>query len=830
MAVLAAMGEGREDVVERWFAAKGWEIFPFQRETWRLIAERRSGLVHATTGSGKTLAVALGTWLSPGTKKSGLNVLWVTPMRALAADTERSLREAFAGLADADASGAPPWRVGARTGDTSGSQRTALRKEPPGVLVTTPESLSLMLTQPDARETFATLDCVVVDEWHELLGSKRGVQTQLALARLRRFNPGVLTWGLSATLGNLEDARRALLGPRAGPEGVLVEGRLDKPLVIDTLLPKVPERFPWAGHLGVKMAGAVVQEIEAASTTLVFTNTRSQAELWYQHILRLRPAWAGSLAIHHGSLSRETRDWVELGLKQGTLKAVVCTSSLDLGVDFLPVERVLQIGSPKGVARLLQRAGRSGHAPGRVSRVTLVPTQSLELVEAAAVREAIRNKRIESRRSLEAPLDVLAQHCVTVALGGGFRPADLLAEVRETAAYERLSDENWMWVLDFVRRGGPSLTAYPGFRRIAPDAGGVWRATDRQIATRHKLNIGAIVSDASLMVQYGPTPRGAKLGTVEESFVARMKAGERFWFAGRALEFVQMRDQTAFVKAASGGGATPRWQGGRMPLSTTLGDAMLEAFARAGDGRFDEPELDAARPLIAVQRKWSALPTPGTMLAETLKSREGQHLFVYPFAGRDIHLGLASLVAWRAAREKQGAFSLSVNDYGFEVLSADARDWESALPALLAPAENAWGLAADVFASLNASELARRRFRDIAHIAGLVSRGFPGERRKASVMQASSGLFYDVFRKFDPENGLLRQAEREVLEDELDVERLQATLVRMASRRLDIRKLRRPTPLAFPLMVERFRERLSNETLSARIGRMVAQLEKAADA
>ena len=486
--------------VESWFARRGWTIFPFQRETWRLMGEGQSGLLHATTGSGKTLAVAFGAWLAiaetaePGDE---LRVLWVTPMRALAADTERSLREAFAGFGQ-DASGSAAWRIGARTGDTSSSERAALAKKPPRLLVTTPESLTLMLAQERARETFASLSFVVVDEWHELLGNKRGVQTQLALARLRHFCPGLATWGLSATLGNLEEARRVLLGPREAARGALVEGRLDKPLIIDTLLPTAPERFPWAGHLGAKMVEPVVAEIEAASTTLIFTNTRSQAELWYQHILRLRPDWAGIVAIHHGSLSRETRDWVEQGLKAGSLKAVVCTSSLDLGVDFLPVERVIQIGSPKGVARLLQRAGRSGHAPGRVSRITLVPTHTLELVEAAAVRDAIVKKKIESRRSLNAPLDVLAQHCVTVALGGGFRPDDLLAEVRETAAYEHLSDENWTWVLDFIRRGGPSLTAYPGFRRVVPDAKGVWRVPDRQVALQHKLNIGAIVSDASV--------------------------------------------------------------------------------------------------------------------------------------------------------------------------------------------------------------------------------------------------------------------------------------------------------------------------------------------
>jgi ATP-dependent helicase Lhr and Lhr-like helicase len=794
------------------------------------MGEGQSGLLHATTGSGKTLAVAFGAWLvTPeiADGDAGFRVLWVTPMRALAADTERSLREAFADLAAQD--GSSEWRVGARTGDTSGSQRAALTRKPPRLLVTTPESLTLMLTQERAREMFAALAFVIVDEWHELIGNKRGVQTELALARLRHFCPGVATWGLAATLGNLEEAKRVLLGPLEAARGALVEGRLDKPLVIDTLLPKSPERFPWAGHLGAKMVDQVVTEIEVAKTTLVFTKTRSQAELWYQHILRRRPEWAGILAIHHGSLSRETRDWVEQGLKDGSLKAVVCTSSLALGVDFLPVERVIQIGSPKGIARLLQRAGLSGHAPGRVSHITLVPTHTLELVEAAAVRDAVSRKKIESRLSLNAPLDVLAQHCVTVALGGGFRPGGRLAEVRETAAYEHLSDENWTWVLDFIRRGGPSLTAYPGFRRVAPDAKGVWRAADRHIALQHKLNIGAIVSDASVMVQFGPAPRGAKLGAVEESFVARMKAGEKLWFGGRSLEFVRLRDQTAFVRAASGGGATPRWQGGRMPLSTTLADAMLDAFVRAGHDEYEEPELAAARPLIKLQRKWSALPTPTSLLAETLKSREGWHLFLYPFGGRDIHLGLTNLIAWRAARERQGVFSLSVNDYGFEILSANTRDWATMLPSLIAPAQSIAALTEEVVDSLNAGELARRRFRDIAQIAGLVSRGFPGARRKTSVMQASSGLFYDVFRKYDPANGLLKQAEREVLEDELDVRRIQETLEKMSAQSLDVQALSRATPLAFPLMVERLRERLSNETLSARIDRMVAQLEKAAD-
>ncbi|PPD43479.1 MAG: DNA ligase-associated DEXH box helicase [Methylocystis sp.] len=814
----------RDSAVARWFAEKGFKPFDFQKEVWARMAAGESGLLHATTGSGKTLAVAFGAWQALRCEApQGLMVLWVTPMRALAADTARALADALAGVQAQDRS-APQWSLGLRTGDTSSSQRASQSRKPPTLLVTTPESLSLLLSRENARDFFAELRCVVVDEWHELIGNKRGVQTQLALERLRRWRPELMTWGMSATLGDLAAAKRALLGPSG--EGAMVEARLKKKLVIDTLIPDTPERFPWAGHLGLKMAGQVVAEIEEHNSTLLFTNTRSQAELWHQQLLRLRPDWAGVVAIHHGSLAQEERDAVERGLKDGALKAVVCTSSLDLGVDFLPVERVLQIGSPKGVARLVQRAGRSGHAPGRASRVTLVPSHSLELVESAAVQTAIRKGRIESRASPVAPLDVLAQHLVTIGLGGGFLPDELFAEVRETVAYENLTDENWRWGLDFVRQGGPTLRAYPDYRRVIPGPDGVWRVADKRLALRHRLNIGAIVADASVMVQY--FPRGQKLGAVEESFVARMKPGDKFWFAGRLLELVSVRDLTAFVKKGAGAGATPRWMGGRMPLSTTLADEMVETLARAAQGDFDSPEMRAAKPLLQVQQRWSALPTPQTLLAETLKSREGWHLFVYPFAGRNAHLGLASLIAWRAAQIAPGTFSIAVNDYGFEVLSGGPRDWAADLPRLIA-AKSLDDTRDDVLESLNAGELARRRFRDIAHIAGLVVNGYPGERKSARQLQASASLFYDVFRKYDPGNGLLQQAERELLEDELDVMRLHEALTRMNGRRLDLVALARCSPLAFPLVAERFRESLSTESFNARIERLLAQLNGAAD-
>ncbi|MDB5895302.1 MAG: ligase-associated box helicase, partial [Rhodoferax sp.] len=552
---------------------------------------------------------------------------------------------------------------------------------------------------------------------------------------------------------------------------------------------------------------------------------------WYKALLEARPDWAGWIALHHGSLDREVRDWVEAGLKAGQLKAVVCTSSLDLGVDFLPVEQVLQIGSAKGVARLLQRAGRSGHAPGRPSRITLVPTHSLELVEAAAVRVAVQAGQIEARRPLHQPLDVLVQHLVTVALGGGFVPEALLQEIKQTAAYRNLPDAHWQWCLDFVRQGGPSLAVYPDYHRVAPDEEGVWRVPDARLARRHRMNIGTITSDASMRVQFysgGGGAGGARLGTVEESFIARMKPGDCFVFAGRSLELVKVHEMTAYVKRAPPGRATiPRWNGGRMPLSNTLADAMVQLMAEAAAHRFDSPEMQSVRPLLDLQLAWSALPTPETLLAEVLHSREGWHLFLYPFAGRHVHIGLASLIAWRAARMQAGTFSIAVNDYGFELLSPTQVDWATLLPTLLQPAPGDT-LLGEVLGSLNASELARRRFREIARVSGLIFQSHPNERRSNKQLQASSALFYEVFRKYDPANGLLLQAEQELLQDELDIQRLAECLARMQGQRLELRTPARATPFAFPLMVERFREKLTNESLADRIARMVQQLERTA--
>jgi ATP-dependent Lhr-like helicase len=581
------------------------------------------------------------------------------------------------------------------------------------------------------------------------------------------------------------------------------------------------------------MLQPVVREIESSGTTLVFTNTRSQAEIWYQMILQERPDWAGLVALHHGSLDPEVRQWVEAGLKAGQLKAVVATSSLDLGVDFLPVERVLQVGSPKGVARLLQRAGRSGHAPGRTSRITVVPTNTLELVEAVAARRAAQAGRVESRSSPHQPMDVLVQHLVTVALGGGFEPQALYAEVQRTAAYANLTPEAFDWALAFVERGGQSLGAYPEYHRVQRVEGRCV-VTDRGVARRHRLGVGTIVSDAGLQVKW---VSGGTLGTIEEGFIARLSPGDHFVFAGRVLEYVRTREMTAYVrKASKAKGVVSVWAGSKMPLSTELADATLAVLgevAQAGQSPSaaptvaPDPELHAARPMLMTQMAMSKLPAPGMVLVEVLKSREGQHLFLYPFAGRLVHTGLAQLLAWRLARlyPTGASFSLSVNDLGLEILAASGvelpTDMQVLRECLLSNAQST-ELLRDILDSLKAGHLPQRRFREIARVSGLVQAGLPGARKSTRQIQASSSLFYEVFRKYDADNQLLQQAEQEVLSQELDLQRLQATFSRLQACEWVRVELRSPSPFALPLMVERLREQLSTEQLTARIERWVA--------
>lgn len=806
--------------LQGWFASRGWKPLPFQRQAWRHYLAGESGLIHTPTGSGKTLAAFGGVLLealaeppSPASRKRNaaraLRVVWITPLRALASDTTRALADTAQALGLA-------WNVAQRTGDASARDKRLARGGKLDVLVTTPESLSLLLSHPDTAPMFADLRCVVVDEWHELMGSKRGVQTQLALARLRRWSPRVRTWGLSATLGNLDDACRALLPPGVPPQ--VISAARPRPMTLETLLPEDMVRFPWSGHLGLSQLAGVMARVLAVRTTLLFTNTRAHAELWHQALAAVWPENPGTLALHHGSLDPAVRQQAEAGLRDATLRCVVATSSLDLGVDFPSVDQVIQIGSPKGVARLLQRAGRARHRPGETGHVLCVPTHALELAEYAATRTAIAEGEVETRHPPRLPLDVLAQHCVTVALGGGFTDDELFGEVRATDAFSALDAATWRRVLDFIVRGGDALEHYPEYRRVVRDADGVHRVHDRTVALRHRLSIGTIASDGNIAVKF---LRGGGLGTVEEAFLSRLRPGDRFRFAGRLLELVRLQDMTAYVRMVKqGDGVVPRWMGGRMPLSSRLATHVQATLA--GDRR--SPEMRALQPLLAVQARLSRVPAAGDLLVEVVRRRDGQHLFVFPFAGRRAHEGLAALLAWRLGQREPNTFSLSANDLGLMLSPQRPLMLEADTLRVLLTEER---LVEDLAHGANLGELARRQFRGIARVAGLLPPSLPGRTpRSLRQLQASSGLLFDVLSRHDPDHLLLQLARREALEEDLQVADLGDLLRRLRDARLHIVAPASLTPLGFPLWADGMRAHLSTEDWQARVRRAAEQLER----
>lgn len=805
--------------LEGWFGARGWRSLPFQRAMWRHYLDGASGLLHTPTGSGKTMAMFGGPLLqalldplpAPARRSAvrPLQVLWVTPLRALATDTARALQAPLQAIG-------LDWQVGLRSGDASRRDRRLAREGRLDVLVTTPESLALLLSYPDTLARMRQLRCLVVDEWHELLGSKRGVLLQLNLALLRDTAPALQVWGLSATLGNLAQARQVLLPDR--PDALDVAGARQRPVRVRSLLPDPGERFPWAGHLGLGQLPRVLRTLMAARSSLLFTNTRAQAELWHQALAAVWPEDPATLALHHGSLDPALRQQVEDGLRAGTLRCVVATSSLDLGVDFPQVDQVLQLGSPKGVARLRQRAGRARHRPGASGEIVCVPSHALELAEYAAVRRALHEGHTEARRPMRLSLDVLAQHCISRALAGGFHPDVLLEQVRRTHAFAELQHAQWRDVLDFIVQGGRALSQYPDFHKVVRDPDGLYRMHDRRQALRHRLSIGTISSDGSVRVQF---MRGGSLGAVEEQFASRLRRGDRFQFAGRLLELVQLQDMTAYVRLARGGeGAVPRWQGGQLALSGALG-RELEAVLGGAD---DSPESRWLAPLLDLQDRLSARPSPDRLLVEDVRRREGQFLFVYAYAGRHVHEALAAVIALRCTRLQRNSIGYAVNDHGLVLAPALPQPLQAAQWRALLSTEH---LLDDLRAAVNLGELARRQFRGIARVAGLLVPSLPGGMpRSLRQLQASAGLLYDVLREHDPGHMLLQLAEHEVLHDSLDIDGLHQALARLQARRLSLQSPRTLTPLGFPLWAERLRGQLSNEDWRSRVLRASQQLEK----
>ena len=561
-------------IITEWLASKEYKPFTFQEQTWQQIINGRSGLVNAPTGCGKTFSVFLGALIDfinhhpkdYTTKQKcarpddpvgwGLQLLWITPLRALAKDIGRAMEEVIEELGMS-------WKIGIRNGDTEMSERQKQKRQMPEVLIITPESLHLLLAQKNYPEVFKTLTIIAVDEWHELLGSKRGVQVELAISRIVAINKQQSThntqhstlnvWGISATIGNLEQAKEVLLSPLSFGEGPgvrshkIISADIKKKIEIESVFPDEIEKYPWAGHLGIKLVDKVLPIIEKSTTTLVFINTRGMSERWYQEILNANPDLAGVIALHHGSIEYDLRMWVEENLHTGKMKAVVCTASLDLGVDFRPVETVIQVGSPKGVARFLQRAGRSGHQPDATSKIYFLPTHSLELVEAAALKEAVKQNLIESRQPRILCFDVLIQYLSTLAISDGFYPIDIFKEIKSTFCYREISENEWQQILHFITAGGVALQQYDDFKKIEI-IDGLYKINNRRVAMRHRMHIGTIVSDPMMKVKF---MSGGYIGVIEEWFISRLKAGDVFTLAGRNLEFVMIKDMTVLVRKSN---------------------------------------------------------------------------------------------------------------------------------------------------------------------------------------------------------------------------------------------------------------------------------------
>lgn len=833
-------------VIESWLQANDRKPFLFQQQTWQAIQLGESGLVNAPTGSGKTFSVFIGALIQfinehpdkyKSKKKNGLQLMWVTPLRALAKDIGRAMEEVIAQLGMS-------WAVGIRNGDTDINERQRQKRQMPEVLIITPESLHLLLAQKGYPEVFKTLRIVAVDEWHELIGSKRGVQVELGISRLvglakkRLETPGghysdpenaglpeenypdtsLQLWGISATIGNLEQARDVLLAPLQS-KGEIIKADVHKKISIESITPDEIEKYPWAGHLGLKLADKVLPVLDTSPTTLIFINTRGMSELWYQKLLTLSPELAGALALHHGSIEQELRIWVEEALHTGKLKAVVCTASLDLGVDFRPVETVVQVGSPKGVARFLQRAGRSGHQPDATSKIYFLPTHSLELVEAAALKEAIEEMFIESREPMMLCYDVLIQYLCTLAISEGFLPDQLFKEVITTHCFNELTREEWEEILRFVTVGGTALQQYDEYKKVEI-IDGLYRITSRRTAMRHRLHIGTIVSDPMLKVKF---ISGGFIGIIEEWFISRLQPGDTFTLAGRVLELVMIKDMTVLVRKSNvKKSIVPSWQGGRMPLSATLGKKLREKLDEALSRNADDIEVKVLEPLFVLQEELSHIPKANELLVEHIETKDGYHLFVYPFEGRLVHEAMAAILAYRISRITPITFSFAMNDYGFELLSDQPIPVDDTNVYELFSPDN---LFQDIQRSVNSTEMARRKFRDIAVIGGLIFQGYPGEHKKARHLQSSAGLLFNVFAEYEPNNLLLRQAYNEVMAQQMEEVRLRNMLERIQKSKIVITFPQRLTPFCFPIKVDSMRENLTSEKLEDRVRRMQSQLE-----
>ncbi|MEI5688290.1 ligase-associated DNA damage response DEXH box helicase [Sphingomonas kyungheensis] len=770
----------------QWFAARGWRPRRHQLDMLREGRAGRHALLVATTGAGKTLAGFLPTLAelieAPG---EGLHTLYVSPLKALAVDIQRNL------VAPIDEMGLS-LRVETRTGDTPSDRKARQRVKPPQILLTTPESLSLLLSYPDSVTMFEGLRTIVVDEVHAFATGKRGDLLSLCMARLQRISPGLRRVALSATVADT-DGYRAWLAPDGDIDQVaMVQGEAGADPDIAILLPE--DRVPWTGHSGRYAAEQVMAEIETHKTSIIFCNTRSLAELIFQDLWKVN-TMSLPIGVHHGSLALEARRKVEGAMASGRLRALVATASLDLGVDWGDVDCVIQMGAPKGSSRLLQRIGRANHRLDESSEAILVPGNRFEYLEARAALDAVEAGELDPDLFRPGALDVLAQHVMAMACAAPFEAAALLDEVRSALPYSALTEETFERVLGFIRDGGYSLKAYDRFKRLTQEADGLWRVSHPRFITQHRLNAGIIVEATMLNVRF---KNGRNLGKVEEGFAAQLSPGDTFFFAGLSCEVQKIDTEDLIVRASSKPARIPTYGGSRMPLSTNLADRVRRFLADPSEWpRFPKDVSD----WLEFQAKRSALPRPGQLLVETFP-REGRHYMVaYSFEGWNAHQSLGMLITRRMEAQGLKPLGFVANDYALAVYGIDKITDPAALfsPDILEHEFVDW---------VQQSHLLKRAFREVAVIGGLVERQHPGKRKTGRQVTFSTDLIYDVLRKYEPTHLLLQAAWDDARARMTDVGRLAGLLDRAAETMLHV-DLDRVTPLAVPVLTLIGREKVS---------------------
>jgi len=780
------MNQRLSEPLERWFAARGWTP---RRHQLDMLTAARSGahaLLVAPTGAGKTLAGFLPT-LSDLIENptEGLHTLYVSPLKALAVDVRRNL------LTPIEEMGLPI-RVETRTGDTPSDRKARQRARPPQILLTTPESLSLLLSYPDSFLMFANLKTVIIDEVHAFATQKRGDILNLSLSRLQSINPGLRRVALSATVADV-DAYRAWLAPDGDIGAVTpVMGEAGADPHVAILIPE--GRIPWSGHSGKYAARQVMEEIERRATTLVFCNTRGLAELIFQELWSVNEATL-PIAIHHGSLSIEARRKVEAAMAAGKLRALVATASLDLGVDWGNVDCVIQMGAPKGSSRLLQRIGRANHRLDMASEAILIPGNRFEYLEARAALDAVESGERDADDFRPGSLDVLAQHVMGLACAAPFRAEELLAEVRSATPYSALTEEAFANVLHFIEGGGYALRAYDRFKRLTLGPDGLWRVSHPRFIQQHRLNAGIIVDQPALAVRFA---NGRKLGTVEEGFAATLSPGDCFFFSGTALEVVRMDSADLIVRATSKRARIPSWGGTRMAMSTRLADRVRHFLAEPGQwSRFP----DDVREWLEVQKYRSALPEPGQLLVETFP-HEGRHYLVcYSFEGWNAHQSLGMLLTRRMDAQGLMPMGFVSNDYALAVYGLKPiTDPQSLFSADI--------LDHEFIEWVEQSSLLKRAFRDVAVIAGLIERQHPGKRKTGRQVTFSTDLIYEVLRKYQPDHLLLKAAWADARARMTDVGRLGDLIDRASATMLHV-DLDRVSPLAVPVLILIGREQVA---------------------